>query len=96
MTEGMTRAEKVTMAHSLRNMGLTNRAIAEQMGVSLAAVKMWFWDADGSKMKALRERYRGTCEKCGAPTCGSRGPAKAPRLCASCYPLPARRRSITG
>ena len=96
MTQGMTRAEKVTLAHSLRSTGLTNRAIAEQMGVSLAAVKMWFWDSDGSKMKALRERYRGTCEKCGAPTCGSRGPAKAPRLCASCYPLPARRRPITG
>ena len=91
----MTRAEKVNAARELRKSGLTNRKIAEQMGVSIAAVKMWFWDADGSKMQAVRNRYRGTCEKCGAPTCGSRGPNKAPRFCGVCYPLPARRRPIT-
>ena len=96
MKQDMVRSEKVAMAQTLRAEGLTNREIAGQMGVSIAAVKMWFWDTDGSKMKALREKYRGTCEKCGAPTCGSRGPAKAPRLCANCYPLPARRRPITG
>jgi hypothetical protein len=31
-----------------------------------------------------RTRTGGVCESCGAKTDGSNGPAKAPRLCASC------------
>jgi hypothetical protein len=34
--------------------------------------------------RALKERYRGQCERCGNPTSGCHGPGLAPTLCLSC------------
>lgn len=37
-----------------------------------------------AKARERKERYRGTCEECGAATSGCRGPGKAPRFCRTC------------
>lgn len=36
--------------------------------------------------RALKDRYSGTCERCGGPTSGSNGRAAAPPVCAACAP----------
>jgi hypothetical protein len=52
------------------------------MGASPRTVGDWLNDPDGSRTKARKERYRGTCLDCGGPTTGGlgRGP-NAPLRC---------------
>ena len=80
----VTRAEKARQAQALRDQGLLLREIAERMGAKLATVHAWIADPDGSKLRARKDSYRGTCRECGAPTSGHAGPSKAAELCASC------------
>jgi hypothetical protein len=79
----------VREATRLRAQGLTYREIGERLGVALQTAHEWVTDPDLSRHRARRARYGGTCEKCGNPTDGSRGPAAAPsRLCKSCADEP--------
>jgi transposase len=81
----MTHAEKVTEAQRLRAEGLKLREIGERMGVPLKTAANWLSAPDGSRLRARKESYRGTCVDCGAPTNGSRGRGpNAPKRCVSC------------
>lgn len=81
----MTRAEKAAEARRLRDEeGRKHREIADLMGVSRWTVRSWLYDPDGSKMRARKDSYRGTCEECGNPTNGSNGPDKTPKRCSAC------------
>jgi transcriptional regulator with XRE-family HTH domain len=81
----MTRAEKVRKAQGLRAEGWLFREIADYMGVAIQTVDSWLNDPDGSRLRARKESYCGSCELCGAPTDGSNGRGKAPRHCAACW-----------
>jgi hypothetical protein len=80
----VTRAERYAQVVALRARGLTHAQIAGELGVSLSLVRNLLYDPDGSKQRARRERYRGTCETCGAKTDGSNGRAAAPTRCVRC------------
>jgi IS30 family transposase len=76
----VTRAEKVAKAQELRRSGLKLREIGEQMGAAVSTVDGWLNDSDGSRLRARKASYRGTCEDCGGPTSGtSSGVAREPR-----------------
>ena len=68
----------------LRKGGMKIREIAERMGVAVSTVHAWLSDPDGSRLKARKDSYRGTCVVCGGQTDGGRGAALAPELCMSC------------
>lgn len=75
-----TRAELVEEYRALVRRGWTPLRIAEHYGKSYSAVGNLLADPDGSKQRARRRRYQGTCSECGAPTDGSNGRGKAPSL----------------
>jgi hypothetical protein len=62
---------------------LTDREKATLLGISLSAYRNVVNDPDGSKQRARRDTYTGTCEKCGAET-RSDGTSKASPLCVPC------------
>jgi hypothetical protein len=70
---------------ALRRNGVSSREIAERYGMKTTYVRTILSDPDGSKARARKERYRGTCRRCGGPTTGGDGRAKAPTTCASCF-----------
>jgi hypothetical protein len=80
-----TREQKVAVAQRLRAQGLTMREVGELLGASPWTVGDWLNDPDGSRTRARKERYRGTCIDCGGPTTGGlgRGP-NAPLRCRRC------------
>jgi hypothetical protein len=81
----MTRAENVAAAQALRDAGLSVSAIAVRMGAARSTVSMWLSDPDLSKQWARRDRYRGRCVDCDAPTDGSSGRVvDAPTRCDPC------------
>lgn len=80
----MTRADLAAQAAALRAQGLTYQRIADTLGISLSYACELMTDPDGAKAKARKDRYRGTCENCGARTDGSNGRRGAPKLCAAC------------
>jgi transposase len=81
----MTRVEKARRAAELRREGLTYREIGERMGgAKQSTVHAWLDDPDGSKLKARKRGYDGTCRVCGGRTNGYAGPGKAGVTCASC------------
>jgi len=82
-----TRAELYALYAPLRNEGYTVAEIAARYGKARSSVHAILDDPDGSKQRARRRRYQGTCATCGARTDGSNGSAKAPRYCATCFPL---------
>lgn len=82
----------VTRARALRAQGLLYREIGESLGVATSTVHAWLQDPGGDQRRARRDRYRGRCAGCGAPTDGSRGPRGAPRHCATCAAPTAVRR----
>lgn len=69
----------------LREDGFTQVEIADVLGISRQYVSDLVNDPDGSKVRARKDSYRGTCETCGAPTDGSNGPGSAPKQCATCF-----------
>lgn len=58
-------------------------AIAELLGRSPATIREYLYDPDRAVARQVRERYRGVCRDCGAPTSGS-GPTRPRRRCARC------------
>lgn len=82
----MTRQEKVAIARHLAERGLNQGRIAAEMGVARTTVQGWLGDPDGSKLRARKDSYRGTCVDCGGPTDGSNGPGSAPERCCHCAP----------
>jgi hypothetical protein len=74
--------------HVLRLYGesLSRKDIAEQLGITPSYVTELKADPDGSRAKARKASYAGTCEACGNPTNGSNGPGKAARFCTHCSP----------
>lgn len=86
----MTRQEKYEQIRSYQSVGLSVRQIGLLLGLTESGVNTIINDPDGSKQKARRQRYMGTCESCGARTDGSNGKAKAPRLCLSCTQVAAK------
>lgn len=56
------------------------------MGKTRSTVQSWFSDPDGSKARALKASYRGSCVECGMPTShdGGKGREKASLRCIYC------------
>lgn len=76
-------------ARRLRDLGLLQREICERMGLRRSTVSDLLSDPWREKANRRRLSYGGTCENCGTPTDGSRGPSEAPpTLCADCYSQP--------
>jgi hypothetical protein len=82
----ITRQERAEQVLDALADGFNSRQIAERLGISYTYVRDLISDPTGEKMQARRDSYQGVCEMCGGPTCGSDGPAKAPRFCSTCAP----------
>lgn len=81
--ERLALAERVRV---LRAEGETHRAIAARLAISRSYAAALDADPDGSQARARKDSYAGTCVDCGAATCGSFGPGKAPERCSDCAP----------
>jgi hypothetical protein len=79
------RPAREALARELRARGLRLREIADELGVAISTVDSWLNDPGGKRLRARKDRYRGRCQGCGAPTDGSNGPGGAPRLCVACF-----------
>lgn len=76
--------ERVAEARRLRDEeGLIVREIAVRLGVAPGTITAWLIDPDGSRLRARKDSYAGTCVDCGAPTSGSEGHREEPR-CQEC------------
>lgn len=79
------RRRAVALAHHYRDVeGLSGKEIAHRLGRSHATVRGYFYDPDASKARAVKERYRGKCERCGSATSGGNGPGRARTKCVRC------------
>lgn len=78
------RADLAAEVARLRADGLLCREVAELLGISRSYAAALSNDPDGAKDRARKASYRGTCSRCGNPTDGSNGAAKAPDRCAKC------------
>lgn len=79
----MNRAERLAQILALRAEGLTKPQIAKRLGVSHSTVRNIISDPDGSKQRARRDTYSGTCIDCGRAT-RSDGTSKASDRCRAC------------
>lgn len=84
MATDVPRADRVADVAALRAQGLTHQRIADRLGISRSYVRDLIYDPTGAKGLARKASYAGVCERCGGPTSGSNGRAKAPRLCITC------------
>jgi ribosomal protein S14 len=76
------RDRAVRLARHLRETeGLTIPEIAVRLGRSPSTVAGYFSDPDGERARRYKAKYRGRCERCGAPTAAKAGV----RLCRSCW-----------
>ena len=66
--------------------GLTIAEIARRLGRGEATVKAYVYDPTGAKARAVKERYRGVCRGCGAPTSARNGKGDAYAYCKRCRP----------
>jgi hypothetical protein len=57
---------------------------AKRLRIAYSTLRSYISDPDGSKDRARKDSYSGTCDNCGAKTDGSNGAANAPRLCLNC------------
>jgi len=80
----MTRAEKHAALVSLRASGFTIAEAGAVVGLTHSGARNILNDPDGSKQRARRERYRGTCARCGGKTDGSCGYRSCTVHCAAC------------
>jgi transposase len=76
--------EAVAYARRRREEGAMLKEIAGELGAAISTVGAWLTDPDGLRLAERKDTYRGTCQDCGAPTSGCRGPGKAPTRCVSC------------
>lgn len=81
----MTRRERARQAAALRAQGMLYREIAAHLGITTGYAQELVTDPDGSRVRARRDRYRGRCRDCGAPTGVSRGRDKALERCRPCW-----------
>ena len=84
----MRRRRKVLQAQHYRHQGRSIAEIARLLDQAPATIKAYLYDPTGEKARAIKQRYRGSCESCGAPTSGADG--KGWRLA----PLPALQAAI--
>lgn len=61
---------------------LSVKEIAHRMGKAESTVANYLWDSDGSKQRARRDTYRGTCRYCGAATSAGDGKNRSRPYCA--------------
>lgn len=78
------RAEWHTIFTADRELGYTGLETARRHGVGHSFVYAVLNDPTGEGERKRKNRYRGTCEDCGAATDGSNGPTKAPTVCKDC------------
>lgn len=79
------RADAVKVAKNLRDEQKKSVVeIAELLGRSPSTIRNYLADPDGAKARNRKDSYRGTCEKCGAPTSGGNGKDQAKSLCVRC------------
>ncbi len=62
--------ENLARARQMRSEGKLLREIAEEIGVEVQTINSWLIDPDGSRLRARKESYRGTCIDCSGPTSG--------------------------
>jgi len=65
---------------------LTIAEIARRLGRAEATVKAYLYDPTGVKAREVKERYRGVCRGCGAPTSARNGKGDAYAYCKRCHP----------
>jgi hypothetical protein len=80
------RRRKALEAQLCREQDRSIAEIARLLGQAPATVKAYLYDPTGEKARAVKERYRGTCEVCGAATSGADGKGRASRRCQRCKP----------
>jgi hypothetical protein len=78
------RAERATHARELHDRGMLRREIAVAMGISPSYAAALLSDPDGSRTRARKDSYGGSCVGCGARTSGSNGRSRAPKRCHRC------------
>lgn len=60
------------------------REVADLLGISRSYAASITNDLDGELERTRKARYAGRCGRCGGPTDGSNGRAKAPKVCRGC------------
>jgi len=65
---------------------LTIADIAQRLGRTQATVKAYLHDPTGEKARAVKRRYQGVCQRCGAPTQARNGKHDAYTFCKACHP----------
>ena len=83
MSRRFSRAERLTQIRVLQAAGLTRREIAARLAMTPSGVRNIINDPDGSKQRARRATYTGTCADCGTPT-RSNGTSKPSPRCPEC------------
>lgn len=78
------RLDLAAEARELREAGFLIQEVADMLGISRSYASSLLLDPDGSKDRARKRSYGGTCEECGARTDGANGRARAPKRCAAC------------
>ncbi len=79
-----TRAERAEQVRILREQGLTQKVVAERLGIGRAYVSSLEVDPSGEKEATRRDRYRGTCLDCGIATSGADGFSGQSVRCSPC------------
>jgi len=77
----ITRQNTAELFRALRAEGMVCREIAEETGYAVGTVRAYLNDPNGSRDRARKDGYLGTCEVCGSPTTGCNGPGLAPLRC---------------
>jgi hypothetical protein len=80
------RRRKALQARHYRQQDRSIAEIARLLDQAPATIKAYLYDPTGEKARAIKERYRGTCEVCGAATSGADGKGRASRRCQRCKP----------
>jgi len=65
---------------------LTIAEIAQRLGRAQATVKAYLYDPTGEKARAVKRRYQGVCQRCGAPTQSRNGKLDSYTHCKNCHP----------
>lgn len=83
-TSRATRVAAIAAVEANLGQKLTSNEISNLLGVSRSYASALIHDPTGEQDRERKKRYGGVCEKCGGPTDGSSGRAKAPKVCMGC------------